>query len=145
PDGLTIGGTGEVVEWVCHMRRFDENATLDRIAGRDGLSEAIVDRLALAVRRSHARAPLRDAARAARELETYVEQNDEAFALWPDLFSPAEARRLTRESRLSFAVARPTLLKRGREGFVRRCHGDLHLSNIALIGGEPVLFDAVEF
>ena len=49
-----------------HMRRFDENATLDRIAERGGLSDAIIDRLAEAVRRSHARAPLRDGTRAAR-------------------------------------------------------------------------------
>ena len=37
------------------------------------------------------------------------------------------------------------LLRRGRDGYVRRGHGDLHLGNIAAIGGEPVLFDAVEF
>ena len=40
---------------------------------------------------------------------------------------------------------RPILLKRGEAGFVRRCHGDLHLRNIVLIDGEPTLFDAVEF
>jgi predicted kinase len=34
---------------------------------------------------------------------------------------------------------------RGRGGFVRRCHGDLHLANIVLIHGKPVLFDAIEF
>jgi predicted kinase len=28
---------------------------------------------------------------------------------------------------------------------VRRCHGDLHLANIVLIDGKPVLFDAIEF
>ena len=28
---------------------------------------------------------------------------------------------------------------------MRRCHGDLHLRNIVLLGGEPTLFDAVEF
>ena len=35
--------------------------------------------------------------------------------------------------------------ERGRRGFVRRIHGDLHLGNIALIDGKPVLFDAIEF
>jgi aminoglycoside phosphotransferase family enzyme/predicted kinase len=145
PMGLAIGGEGETIEWVCHMRRFDENATLDRLAERGGLSDALVDKLARAVLRAHTRAPLRDGARAAAELETYIEQNAAAFARWPDLFPPAEARRLTRETLLVFAVARPTLLRRGRDGFVRRGHGDLHLSNIALIDGEPVLFDAVEF
>jgi uncharacterized protein len=40
---------------------------------------------------------------------------------------------------------RPLLLKRGENGFVRRCHGDLHLRNIVLLDDEPTLFDAVEF
>ena len=142
---FAIGGEGEVVEWVTHMRRFDENATLDRIAARDGVSDAIIDKLALAIRRSHARAPLRDAARSAHALETYIEQNDAAFAERPDLFDAAKARRLTVDSRLAFAVARPILLRRGESGFTRRCHGDLHLGNIVLIDGEPTLFDAVEF
>ncbi len=143
--GLKLCGEGEVVEWVCHMRRFDENATLDRIAEREGLSDSLIDRLAEAVRRAHARAPLRDGTRAAHELETYIEQNDAAFAERPELFPPRQAARLTREARLAFAVARPTLLRRGRDGHVRRGHGDLHLSNIAVVDGEPVLFDAVEF
>jgi len=142
---LAIGGAGEVVEWVAHLRRFDENATLDRIAERGGVSDVLIDKLALAIRSSHARAPLRDAARAAHELETYIEQNDAAFAAWPDLFPPASARRLTQESRLSFAIARPVLLARGAYGYVRRCHGDLHLRNIVLIDGQPTLFDAIEF
>ena len=55
PAGLAIGGEGEAVEWVCHMRRFDENATLDRIAERDGLSDALIDKLARAVLRSAGR------------------------------------------------------------------------------------------
>jgi hypothetical protein len=37
------------------------------------------------------------------------------------------------------------LAHRGRLGRVRRGHGDLHLGNIALIDGRPVLFDAIEF
>jgi uncharacterized protein len=144
-EALAIGGAGEPVEWAVHMRRFDETATLDRIADRGEISDAVIDRLALAIRRSHARAPLRDAARAAQAIETYIGQNDAAFAERPDLFPPAKARRLAQDSRLAFAVARPVLLSRGAAGFVRRCHGDLHLRNIVLIDGEPTLFDAVEF
>ena len=32
--GLALGGAGDIVEWAVHMRRFDENATLDRLADR---------------------------------------------------------------------------------------------------------------
>ena len=142
---FAIGGEGEIVEWVTHMRRFDENATLDRVATRDCLSNETIDRLTLAIRRSHARAPLRDAARCAHALETYIEQNDAAFAERPDLFDAAKARRLAVDSRLAFAMARPILLRRGESGFTRRCHGDLHLGNIVMLNGEPTLFDALEF
>jgi len=144
-ESLRLGGEGEIVEWVVHMRRFDESATLDRIAEREGISPIVIDKLALAIRRSHARAPRRDPARAAHELETYIEQNDAAFAERPDLFPQPGARRLTHDARLAFAIARPVLLARGAMGYTRRCHGDLHLSNIVLIDGEPILFDAVEF
>ncbi|MBV9287069.1 MAG: AAA family ATPase, partial [Hyphomicrobiales bacterium] len=142
---LKLGGEGEIVEWATHMRRFDENSTLDRVAERGGIVDALVDKLAVAIRTSHGRAPLRDAARAAHELETYIAQNDAAFAERPELFPPPAARRLTQDARTAFAVARPILLSRGRQGLARRCHGDLHLRNIVLIDGEPTLFDAVEF
>jgi aminoglycoside phosphotransferase family enzyme/predicted kinase len=142
---FALGGDGEVVEWAVHMRRFDENAKLDHVADREGVSDAIIDKLARAVRRSHLRAPLRNEARGAHALETYIEQNSAAFTERPDLFNPATARKVTLDSRLAFATVRPILLKRGEAGFVRRCHGDLHLRNIVLIDGEPTLFDAVEF
>src|SRR3979490_2008554 len=44
--------------------------------------------------------------------------------------------------RFSTASARRA---RRAAGKVRRCHGDLHLSNICLLDGRPVLFDALEF
>ena len=34
---------------------------------------------------------------------------------------------------------------RNRDGYVRECHGDLHLGNIALISGKVTLFDCIEF
>src|SRR5262249_42784040 len=34
---------------------------------------------------------------------------------------------------------------RAAHGFVRRCHGDLHLANIVLNQGRPTLYDAIEF
>jgi uncharacterized protein len=142
---LAIGGKGEVVEWIVHMRRFDENLTLDHVAARGRLSDEMIDKIAAAILRSHAEAPLRDGARCAHALETYIEQNDAAFAERPDLFDPAAARKLTVDARLAFAIVRPILLKRGEAGFTRRCHGDLHLGNIVLIDGEPTVFDAIEF
>jgi aminoglycoside phosphotransferase family enzyme len=63
----------------------------------------------------------------------------------PNLLDSAAAAELTRKSSAFLGRMRPLLLARGRDGFVRRGHGDLHLGNIALIDGAPVPFDAVEF
>jgi predicted kinase len=40
---------------------------------------------------------------------------------------------------------RHLLDQRVQHGFVRRCHGDLHLRNIVLLDRGPTLFDGVEF
>ena len=39
----------------------------------------------------------------------------------------------------------PLLIERGEQGLIRRGHGDLHLGNIAVVDGEPIAFDALEF
>ncbi len=39
----------------------------------------------------------------------------------------------------------PLLERREAQGKVRRCHGDVHLRNIVLENGKPILFDAIEF
>jgi aminoglycoside phosphotransferase family enzyme/predicted kinase len=142
---LAIGGDGEVLEWATQMRRFDENATLDKLAERGDLSSDLIARLARAIHALHERAPKREGEPAIRSLETYLDQNEAAFAAQPDLFDPARAAELNRLSREALAAQRPLLLSRGERGFVRRCHGDLHLRNIAAIKGEPVPFDAIEF
>ncbi len=54
-------------------------------------------------------------------------------------------RALGRSSRDALAALSPLLQARARGGYVRHCHGDLHLRNIVEIDGKPVLFDAIEF
>jgi predicted kinase len=51
----------------------------------------------------------------------------------------------TAATRGAFVHVRPLLAARERAGRVARCHGDLHLGNIVLLDGAPVLFDAIEF
>jgi aminoglycoside phosphotransferase family enzyme/predicted kinase len=142
---LVLGGRGTPVEWAVDMRRFDETRTLDRLADQGEIDAALADRLARAVAAAHARAPVVEAAPWLAALSTYLDQNDSAFRADPDVFPPTEAERLGRSSRAALAKVSPLLVARGERGLVRRGHGDLHLGNIALIEGEPVAFDAIEF
>jgi aminoglycoside phosphotransferase family enzyme/predicted kinase len=145
PGGLALGGSGEPVEWLVHMRRFDEQQTLDRVADRGELSPPMLAKLVRAILASHARAPLRDGGPAADSLRRYLEQNRDAFAENRDIFPAERAAALTVRSEQMLDKCWTLLVERGRAGFVRRCHGDLHLRNLVLLDGEPTLFDAIEF
>jgi len=144
-DGFGFEGDGEIVEWATRMRRFDENTTLDRLAARGEISASTIRALARAVHAMHARAPVRDAEPAIAAMALWIEQNAGSFAAKPDLFPANDAENLTKRAREALEAATPFLRARGKAGAVRRCHGDLHLGNIALIEGRPVLFDAIEF
>ena len=143
--GFRLGGPGEAVEWATRMRRFDESATLDRLAESGDLDAGLLEALAKSIARMHARAPRREGDPALASLRTWIGQNREAFAAAPDLFDPAQAEALHARALAALSRCEPLLLRRAEQGWTRRCHGDLHLRNIARIEGLPVPFDAIEF
>jgi len=141
---LNLGEGGKTVEWAVHMRRFDENQTFDHLAERGELNLDLIAKLAAAVFESHRRAPVVSSGNAFPALRGLAEETldalkgDEAFA--------REAVMSLRQAMLqAFAHKGKLLEQREAKGKVRRCHGDLHLRNIAFIEGQPVLFDAIEF
>jgi len=146
PDGaLSLGGDGEPVEWALEMRRFDETATLDHLAVAGRIDLTLADTLGRVIAAVHRGAPIAEAGPWIAALGRYVEQNADAFAQFPDLFAKHDAAALTDASRKAYAKLQPLLRRRGDQGLIRRAHGDLHLGNIAMIDGKPVLFDAIEF
>ncbi|MDP2619807.1 MAG: AAA family ATPase [Hyphomicrobiales bacterium] len=142
---LAFGGDGEAVEWAVSMRRFDETRSLDRIAERAGLDDALLARLAERIAAAHARAPIRRDFDQGAAFAKLVSQDEQEFAAAPELFDPEKARRLIGGTRAELKRNAKLLAARGTAGHVRRCHGDLHLKNLVLIDDEPVLFDAIEF
>lgn len=143
--GLRIGGGGPVVEWMVHLRRFDENRTLDRLAERGALGFDIVAPLAAAVSQAHRRArPVYDHD-AGEALRRHMEETLDSLEAAPAVFVPGDVARLRAAMQQNFEAGEPLLLERQRQGQVRRCHGDLHLRNIVMIDERPVLFDAIEF
>jgi aminoglycoside phosphotransferase family enzyme/predicted kinase len=142
---LRIGGSGAAVEWAVEMRRFDETKTLDRLADVRGIDLALADRLARAVAATHRHVPVLDGAPWIAALSDYIDQTHTSFREGPDLFDPDQTEKLAGSLRRALDRLRPLLNARNAEGLVRRGHGDLHLANVALVDGEPMLFDAIEF
>ena len=140
---LAVGGAGAPVEWAVDMRRFDERRTLDHIAGE--IDEALADGLGRAVAAAHTKTRAVEARAWIMAIGSYIDEHVEAFRQYPEIFPAGEVEALAAASRAAYGRIIALLRERGRRGFIRRIHGDLHLGNIALIGGRPVLFDAVEF
>jgi aminoglycoside phosphotransferase family enzyme/predicted kinase len=140
--GLTLEGAGETVEYVLEMRRFDERCVL--AAAPQLVDGALAERLGRTVAGFHAAAPLRPAGGLAA-LAFTVGSNAQ---LLREVGAGLDQRRVEALVALTEAELErrsPLLAHRAASGFSRRCHGDLHLGNILLEGGRPVLFDCIEF
>ncbi len=147
-------GSGEAngappVEYAVKMREFDQNGLLSRVISRDELNSEQIEALAGEVAGFHERALRVDGKApygeprgiAADARENFVEMRQvdldnhdrealERISSWTE----QEAKRQT-----------PAFVARKADGFVRECHGDLHLGNIALVDGRVTLFDCIEF
>jgi len=141
--GWRIGAAGEAVEWAVKMRQFDPELQLDRVAARaGGLAEAVLDPLADNVAALHAKAAAASEAMARSYPARLAGAIDGNFATLPG--SPATgALRAAFDRHL--AAQGPLLDRRAAAGWVRECHGDLHLANICLWEGRPLPFDCIEF
>ncbi|EJN13383.1 hypothetical protein PMI42_03239 [Bradyrhizobium sp. YR681] len=145
PDGsLKIDGRGQPVEYAVDMSRFDESRTLDHLAKAGPLDANLASAAADAIAASHEAAPRADGAAWASSISGLIDGNSNGLRKGHHL-EAEEIELLGQASHAMFVRLRPLLEERGRQGFVRRCHGDLHLANIVSIDDQPVLFDAIEF
>src|SRR3989338_5686741 len=142
---LAIGGTGTPIEWLVEMRRFDPARLLDAVARRGEITVDAAAGIGAAAAALHAAAAPRPDHGGAAGMHWVVEGNDaELSAAGPLVAQPARAR-LHEASQQALTRCAHLLDARRETGWVRECHGDLHLGNAFLASGRPVLFDCIEF
>ncbi|HMN51891.1 MAG TPA: AAA family ATPase [Xanthobacteraceae bacterium] len=142
---LRIGGQGEAVEWAVEMRRFDDGLTLDRFAENNEVPATMAEAVAARLAEVHRDAERQDAGAWIAALAGFFRQHRETFRKHPDLFDQRQADILLQDVTETLASTGELIRRRADAGLLVRGHGDLHLGNIALIKGAPVIFDAVEF
>ncbi len=140
-----VEGEREAVEYAVKMRRFDQDRLFDRLS----LTGRLIDELAQRVAEFHAGlppAPEESDWGRPEKVWTPVVQN---FRQIGELGCfPALGERLERlETRARHFYERlvPLLEQRKRGGWIRECHGDMHLGNIALVDDQVMVFDGIEF
>ena len=149
PSGIRVAGSGAVIDYAVRMRQFAQEALFDHMARTGALEPQHVDSAAGVIARFHAgvsRArPETDFGAPGRVLAPVVQNFDQLEALLSGAAEAAAVRQLREWSWKEYDRLFPAFESRRSNGFVRECHGDLHLGNIAFINGQPVPFDCIEF
>jgi aminoglycoside phosphotransferase family enzyme/predicted kinase len=144
-----VEGAGTPLEYAVKMRQFAQDGLLEHVLERGQLTPALIDALAAEVARFHRTIPPASPDRPFGSTATIVGPAMQNFEQLAPLLRHAEDREALRQlctwtGQQSEALV-PQFAERRRQGFVRECHGDLHLANMVLIDGKVRLFDAIEF
>ncbi len=143
---LALDGAGTAVDWVIEMKRFSQDALFDRLAAAGGLRLDLMAPLAEAIAEFHSGAERRHDHGGMAGMAWVLDGNASGFAQYgSDCLDPAACARVTHDGHAELDRCGRLLDARRDGGFVRQCHGDLHLRNIVLVDGRPTLFDGVEF
>lgn len=148
-DDTHIGPLEGASEFAVRMRRFDQSGLFARLLGDGTLGGQHMEAVARHVADFHAAAAVARPGEGFGTAEAVIFPVQQNFDQMRELVSDAALlERIGRleawsagESRRLSAIFDARLAG----GFVRECHGDLHLANIVWLEGRARLFDGIEF
>jgi len=140
---------GEIVDYAVKMRQFPQSAQLDRLLQQGALRGDYLDAIAKVVAQFHLTIESGEATKSFGEPAQIWQPVAENFAQIRERENRASVLHQLDElhswSQSRFEQLKPVFIQRRRNGFVRECHGDLHLRNIAWVEDRPIIFDCIEF
>ncbi len=142
---LRINGAGQAIEWAVHMKRFSEQLVLDNLASQNQLDNVIAANMGRSVAEYHAALPVATVSDGHARIKEVVHELIHELDKYETIFSRARLDKFTQSGLKELLSCESLLNERALAGFIRRCHGDLHLRNMILYDGVPTPFDALEF
>lgn len=144
-----LGGQGPVIEYAVKMREFPQSAQLDRVLAGGNLTTGHIIRLARQVASFHRHATVVGTdSLYGTPAEVWRPVSENFAHILPLLDTEGDRlllERLRTWSEQTYRGLIPLLDERKQGGYVRECHGDMHLGNMALLNGEILIFDCIEF
>ncbi len=148
-DAPRLAGPGTAIEYAVKMRQFPQEDLLNRLVAQGHLRAAHIDAIASRVADFHLGIPSAPAGRpfgSPEQVRAPVDENfREILARVDDVETRRRLEALRRWGDEYFARLSTTISHRKSHGFIRECHGDMHLGNMALLDGQVTLFDGIEF
>lgn len=148
PEDPRIGGD-PALDYAVKMKRFPQDQQLDRMLAAGRLATTHLERCAELIATLHQQASRVDSRLSFGCPATVIRPALKNFStIRPLLDDPnliGLVDRLQHWTRTASAQLESVFRQRREAGFVRDCHGDLHLSNMAWFNRQPLLFDCIEF
>jgi uncharacterized protein len=149
PDAPLLGGNGPVLDYAVRMIEFAQRDLASQMLARDELMPTHIDALAGKVAVFHAAiagaAPPAACGTPEAILGVALANIDHLRPCLATAAGQTALLELETWTRREHAALSDVWRARRLNGFVRECHGDLHLGNIAVLEGDPVIFDCIEF
>jgi aminoglycoside phosphotransferase family enzyme/predicted kinase len=145
PSAPRVGGAGDAIEYAVRMRQFPQSALLTAELERSTLDADDMRELAEMIADRHARAPVNREVRFGGFDAVLKPMHENFLYLRPRL--PADAMGFFEAWTDAEAGRQKRVIdERRRSGFVRECHGDLHLRNLVRLPQDGIVaFDCIEF
>jgi uncharacterized protein len=149
PDHPKMDGKGAAIEYAVKMRQFPSAQTLRESAesGQFGVGE--IDQITEMVADFHDGIEKADANSPygeSHDIQHWFDGNfDHIKPLLDDKQQLLQLEAIKAWGHDEWANKALLMQQRKQQGYVRECHGDLHLGNMTLINGTVVLFDCIEF
>jgi aminoglycoside phosphotransferase family enzyme/predicted kinase len=144
-----VGADFPAEEYALKMRQFDQDQLLSRLQEMAALDESVVERLGEMVAQFHAGLPAAPLDAPWGSLDAILAPVEANFAqIGPRLTEESDWQDLHELQAWSldqFEKLKPQFLQRKKHGHIREGHGDLHLGNLVLHQGQPLIFDCLEF
>jgi hypothetical protein len=148
-DTFHLDGQGEPVEYAVKMVQFPQDTLLSALYERGELNEGLIRQLAETVANFHLRAETNDHIRRYGAVEQIRTAFDENYEQTVGFIGGPQTRQQFDETKAYtdnfFATRKELFQTRVEQDWIRACHGDLHLNNIAYWHNQLYLFDCIEF
>jgi aminoglycoside phosphotransferase family enzyme/predicted kinase len=147
--GIDHDSASKVIDYAVKMVQFNQSDLFDVRLTHHNFDPAWMDSLAVQIADFHRRTdtpPYVQSFGAPETLLAHIEANLTACKEHlPDHPAIKTVAELLDKSISRFNQDITLLKMRQKSGYIRDCHGDLHLKNITLFQGQPTAFDCIEF
>ncbi len=144
-----ISGVGKAFEYAVKMTQFPQSAQLDHMLTAGKLNTEHIDSIAHMVAEFHQTTDIADDSQAFGNEDMVYQPVEENFTQINEHLDTAPYKdklaALVQWCNAEFISLKPVFKQRKHHGFIRECHGDMHLRNLVWLEGRALAFDCIEF